>query len=249
MLTKTIGQLSSASSLSTSDYLEAEISGASRKIDVSMVGDALTATSAQSIAGSSNDVFITPATLRAGINAENEAPVYACRGWAVFDGSTVSSSITATYTRASGSTTVVVTATGHSFISGNVLTLDFTSGTASDNTYIVTVIDENVFQVTGTASTVTSGNVTIKKCPIYSSGNINSISYVSSGNYSCNYSVALPTSNYTVLGNAGNLGNSLWVVSIPYASAPTTIYSARIATLYQNLNVGDPVYVNIAVFA
>jgi hypothetical protein len=198
MLTKTIGQLSSASSLASVDYLEVEISGASRKVDVGMVGDALTATSAQSLVGSSNDVFITPATLRAGLNAENAAPVYACRAWVNFDGATTTSSLTGTYTRVVGTTTTVMVATAHGYITGNVANVDFTSGGASDNSYVVTVTDSDTFTVqTVSTSSVLTSAFTLRRCPIAGGGNVNSVSYLTAGTYLINFAVAMP-GNYSM---------------------------------------------------
>ena len=102
MLTKTIGQLSAAASITTADYVEIEQGGASKYGTVTQLVAGIVATSAQTLLGSVNTAVLTPATLRAGINAENAAPIYACRAWCRFDGTTTSSSLTAAYTRASG---------------------------------------------------------------------------------------------------------------------------------------------------
>lgn len=64
-----------------------------------------------------------------------------------------------TYTRTL--TTVTVTITAHGLTSGDSVVLDFTSGTAADGTYTVTVTGANTFTVTTAASGTTSGNVTI----------------------------------------------------------------------------------------
>lgn len=202
MLTKTIGQLSAAAAIDTADYLEIEHSGASRKTSIGSVGTLIAdterpyATSTESAVGSSSTAVLTPSTLRAGINAENDAPIYACRAWVNFDGTTASSSISATYTRASGSTSVVVTATSHGCITGNVQYLDFTTGTASDNTYVVTYIDDNSFSVTTVSTSSTLGNVTIKRSPIFASGNVGSIAYQAAGFYWVNFSTELPSAYY-----------------------------------------------------
>jgi len=63
-----------------------------------------------------------------------------------------------TYARAG--TTVTVTMAGHLLATGDHAVLDFTTGTATDGGYTVTVVDANTFTVTDTASGVTSGNVT-----------------------------------------------------------------------------------------
>lgn len=59
-----------------------------------------------------------------------------------------------------GSTTCTVTITNHGLSNGDRVWLDFTSGTATDNVYAVTVTGPNTFTVT-TSSLTTSGNVTL----------------------------------------------------------------------------------------
>lgn len=62
-----------------------------------------------------------------------------------------------TYSRAG--TTITVTITGHGLTSGADILLKFTSGSATTNTYKITVVDANTFTCTDTASGSTSGNV------------------------------------------------------------------------------------------
>ena len=59
-----------------------------------------------------------------------------------------------------GSTTCTVTITAHGLTTGDRVYLDFTSGTATDNSYVVTVLTTSTFTVTVTSAT-TSGNVTM----------------------------------------------------------------------------------------
>jgi hypothetical protein len=59
-----------------------------------------------------------------------------------------------------GSTTCTVTVTAHGLTTGDRVYLDFTSGTATDDAYTVTVLTANTFTVTVTSAT-TSGNVTM----------------------------------------------------------------------------------------
>lgn len=68
------------------------------------------------------------------------------------------------------SNTVTVTAPHHGLENGDYVTLDFTSGNATDGRYEVTVSNANVFTVTDAASGATSGNVTVKG-PAYSTEN------------------------------------------------------------------------------
>jgi hypothetical protein len=71
------------------------------------------------------------------------------------------STLTGTY-NIPGSTTCTVTITNHGLTTGDRVYLDFTTGTATDNIYAVTVTGTNTFTVT-TASLTTSGNVTMYK--------------------------------------------------------------------------------------
>lgn len=70
------------------------------------------------------------------------------------------SRFTGTYSQ-TGTTTLTVTSNGHKLKTGDIIYLDFTSGTATDGSFTVTVVDANTFTVTTTSAT-TSGNVTIK---------------------------------------------------------------------------------------
>jgi hypothetical protein len=66
---------------------------------------------------------------------------------------------TGTYSRTG--TTVTVTITSHGYSTGNVLSFDFTSGTALDGNYTITNTGANTFTLTTAASGSTSGNVTV----------------------------------------------------------------------------------------
>jgi len=63
-----------------------------------------------------------------------------------------------TYSRTG--TLVTVTMAAHTLTTGDHAVLDFTTGTATDGGYTVTVVDANTFTVTDTASGATSGDVT-----------------------------------------------------------------------------------------
>jgi hypothetical protein len=73
-----------------------------------------------------------------------------------------------TYSRSSN--TVTVSAPHHGLVDNDYVSLDFTSGNATDGRYVVTVVDANSFTVTDTASGSTSGNVTVKG-PAYNTEN------------------------------------------------------------------------------
>lgn len=59
-----------------------------------------------------------------------------------------------------GSTTCTVTIANHGLSNGDVVGLNFTTGTAVDDSYTVSNVTQNTFDVT-TASLTTSGNVTM----------------------------------------------------------------------------------------
>ena len=63
-----------------------------------------------------------------------------------------------TWTNAS-TTTIQVTLNNHGLSNGSQVTLDFTSGTATDGTYTVTNVATNTFEVISSSSQPTSGNV------------------------------------------------------------------------------------------
>jgi hypothetical protein len=120
---------------------------------------------------------------------------------------TANSNLTGTYSQTG--TTVTVTATAHGFITGNSAFLDFTSGTAVDGAYEVTVTGVNTFTVTQ-ASRTTSGNVTVRQNTIRASGNVSSIADTGVGNYIVNFATAMPDADYAVVtcgvGSAGFVG-------------------------------------------
>ena len=67
---------------------------------------------------------------------------------------------TGTYSRSG--TTVTITISSHGVAVGDELTIDYTSGSATDGTFLVaSVTDSNVFTVTAAASATNSGNVSI----------------------------------------------------------------------------------------
>jgi hypothetical protein len=123
------------------------------------------------------------------------ATAYGCRAWVNFDGTSNSANQTGTYSQTG--TTVTVSITAHGYSTGQSAFLDFTSGTAVDGTYTVTVVDANTFTVTQ-ASRTTSGNVTNRRNQIRASGNVSSITDNGTGDYTVNFTTAMPDANYAV---------------------------------------------------
>lgn len=74
-------------------------------------------------------------------------------------------STSATYSQTT--TTITVTSTAHGLAVGDYVYLDFTSGTATDGTYVVATAATNSFTVTSSTSATTSGNVSWIKWTTY----------------------------------------------------------------------------------
>ena len=69
---------------------------------------------------------------------------------------------TKTGTYSQSATTVTITITQHGVAIGDVLTIDYTSGSATDGTFsVASVTTDDVFTVTAAASATNSGNVSI----------------------------------------------------------------------------------------
>ncbi len=69
---------------------------------------------------------------------------------------------TKTGTYSQSTTTVTITITQHGVAIGDVLTIDYTSGSATDGDFVVaSVTNDDVFTVTAAASATNSGNVSI----------------------------------------------------------------------------------------
>jgi len=126
-------------------------------------------------------------------------PMFACRCFVNFNGVPISG----TYSRdANGLVTVSMTA--HDMTTGMRANLDFTSGTANDGTYVVTVTGVNSFTIQDTVNDVTSGNVTAN-IRIRASGNISKVDKISgTGKYEIFFLIPMPDINYVVNANCSS---------------------------------------------
>jgi hypothetical protein len=128
-------------------------------------------------------------------------------------------------------------------IAGNLVYSDITTGTAVDGTYTVaTVTNANTFTYTAGTSLTTSGNITLIRSTIRASGNVSSVADNTTGDYSVNFSVAMPDANYATVclntqssGNApvttavnGNRTSSASVVHIATSQAATRLDTALV---------------------
>jgi hypothetical protein len=154
------------------------------------------------------------------------ATAFGCRAWVNFDG-TANSNLTGTYTQTG--TTVTITITAHGYTTGQFASLDFTSGTAVDGSYEVTRIDANEFTVTQ-ASRTTIGNVTDRRCTIRASGNVSSVSDNGTGDYTVNFTTAMPDVNYAETISAGNSAG-LFVTSYPAITKTASALRLRTANV------------------
>ena len=69
---------------------------------------------------------------------------------------------TKTGTYSQSGTTVTVTISNHGLAIGDVVTIDYTSGSAVDGSFVIaTTADDNTFTVTAAASATNSGNVSV----------------------------------------------------------------------------------------
>jgi hypothetical protein len=181
------------------------------------------------------------------------ATAYGCRAWVNFNG-TANTNLTGTYSQSG--TTVTVTATAHGLIAGNNIYSDITTGTAVDGIYTVaTVTDANTFTYTAGTSLTTSGNITLIRSTIRASGNVSSITDNGTGEYTVNFTTALPDANYSINVNA-NMNYGATLITSPSLNtqgggaselAPSTT-SFRFYIALTTSAAFDPKYVNVSIF-
>lgn len=104
-----------------------------------------------------------------------------------------------------GSTVCTVTVPNHGLSNGDRVYLDFTSGTAQDESYDVSNVAQNTFTVT-VASATTSGNVDVYPEVL------------------TEFDCSSGTSFYSLIPGEGILANNGIYVGIPSASVTTTIF-------------------------
>ncbi len=155
--------------------------------------------------------------IKKAINADNSAPIFACRAWVNFDGTTANN-LVGTYARSG--TTITVTATAHGFRAGNRADITFaagTGGTAASAPYeVISVLSADQFTVTSTASGTITGTpaATIRRRLIRAAGNVSSVGYSIAGAYIVNFATELPSANYAVVGS-GRFDNSGVDLNVP----------------------------------
>lgn len=151
------------------------------------------------------------------------AVAYGCRAWVNFNGSPS----TGTYSRATNVITVILTS--HGMTTGQSANFTFaagTGGTATSGNYVVTVVDANTLTMTDTggSGTITGSPSATRNTWIRGSGNVSSITDNGVGNYTINFTNAMPDTNYAASGmvrNNDNL-NDTWVVQIQNTDTKST---------------------------
>jgi hypothetical protein len=149
--------------------------------------------------------------------------------------------------------------TAHGMATGQVVNLDFTTGTATDGTYTVTVTGVNEFTVVDAASGSTSGNVT-RQIFIRSSLNISSITDNGVGDYTLNFTSAMPDANFvfqmTASDNGTGTGGPAQSNGFAYGSWVRGPNSTGYATGSMRFQIGypatadlyDQTHINVAIF-
>jgi len=156
------------------------------------------------------------------------ATAYGCRAWVNFNGA---GTLTGTYSQSG--TTITVTITSHGLSQGKSVYITFQSGTASAEAFTVTsVTNANVFVVTSATSRTTSGNCTLATV-IRASGNVSSITDNGTGDYTVNFTTAMPDANYAIVttGQRNSAGGITDTGIYGGAASTLTTSTARISTL------------------
>lgn len=189
-----------------------------------------------SLGASAGTVSVGNLSMNAGYGSI--APVFGCRAWVNFDGTATGTFAggTSTVTRANGSSTATITTTNnHGLITGNAVYA--ASGVATGN-YLVTVLTSTTFTITTAATTaLTAASITFSVASIRASGNVSSIADNGTGDYTVNFSTAMPDANYTFVSSSWELNRSTANQAAVYersSSTERTAASFRISTTAVN---------------
>jgi hypothetical protein len=175
------------------------------------------------------------------------ATAYGCRAWVNFNGA---GTLTGTYSQSG--TAITVTITSHGLSQGQSVYITFQTGTASAEAFTVTsVTNANVFVVTSATSRTTSGNCTLATI-IRASGNVSSITDNGTGDYTVNFTTAMPDVNYSYLGSGRRNSATQRPVNISQANTATydsATTSFRFITFVEAAAAPeDPLAFSVAVF-
>ena len=136
---------------------------------------------------------MTPSGLRDAFSAWGEAPIYASRAWANFNGNRAT--LNGTFSRTDFTVTVEIT--NHGLSSGDVARLTGDNiGWNTTGYSVASVQDSNVFTFTHPSSGLANGTVDLWKNPIRAAGNVSSIANIANGDYLVNFINPMPDENY-----------------------------------------------------
>ena len=78
--------------------------------------------------------------------------------------------------------------------------------------------------------------------------NVSSIQDNGTGDYTVNFTTAMPDANYTTIGTGGNATDNMIVVSQNRAADVPTTTAVRVKTMYAHTTFYDVAYVGVSVF-
>jgi len=145
---------------------------------------------------------------------------------------------------------VTVTMTGHGMTTGQIVDLDFTSGTATDGTYVVTVINANTFTVTDAASGSTSGNVS-RDTWLRGNFNVSRVERLNTGVYRVNFASPLAHAFYAVLMSSKGEDNTTIAANNnprPTAYSGQTVNTVRVYGVNLGSGLTDAENFSVVVF-
>ena len=172
--------------------------------------------------------------VKTALNASGSAPIYACRAWVNFRGTTQSGTATASGL-VSGQYTATVT-------SATQFTVVYSSTTYTINTSGNHEIAGGVVgQSEGVDLTVSGTSVTIDT-QIRASGNVSSITDKGTGNYDVNFTTAMSDANYS-----GVASHSAFNQATALVRAYNTGY-VNVGIVWPGVAFYDPVNVSVAIF-
>lgn len=159
---------------------------------------------------------IEQARLATALNSTGSAPLYGVRAYASFN------SVDNTgWTYTQSGTTITMTKTAHGMTNGQIVYIDFTSGTAVDGSFVISNATANTFTVTAGAALTTSGNATIK-VHVFQSGNIASVVHNALGDWTFTFTTAMPTADYAMMFGTGNPSGATALSQVGVHQAGTT---------------------------
>ena len=191
------------------------------------------ASSANSVVTLDGSVAIAAnhAGVKTALNASGDAPIYACRAWVNFRGTSQSGTATA-----SGLVTGLYTAT---VVTATQFTVEYSGTTYTINTSG----NHEIGDGEGVDLTVSGTTVTIDT-QIRGSGNVSSCQDNGSGNYTVNFATVMSDANYSIGGDLrGSAGYGSPMIVTSYTSSSFTVQSKDNAG-----NLGDRPHCDLQVF-